>query len=257
MLSSALVTQPALADTPSTSRWEPMLEISDEFNGAELDMTKWDNFNRSYPGKKPGFYARENVQVRGGMLELWARAKDAASGAGGYSVAYVGGKRQSLYGYFEVRAKPMSARINSSFWLYRWTPTGTYEVDVFEIFSTSPGHEHSVHTNTHAYHGDPSLESEQNRRSDPFTWSTPIALGGDFHIYGFEWNERELRFYFDNRLIRSKPNTDWHEAMSVRFTAETHPDWGGLPTRSELPAAFLVDYIRAWRSVSPGRDAKP
>ena len=251
-IAGVLPTLSALADTPSTSRWEPLWDISDEFNGSDLDLKKWENFNRFYPGKKPGVYSPENVRVRNGMLELWAQATSAQNRQSGYTVAYVGGKQMSRYGYFEVRAKPMPARINSAFWLYRWTPTGTYEVDVFEVFATSPGHEKTMHTNAHAYHGDPKLESDQNRQSDPFGWQAPEPLGAGFHTYGLEWNENELRFYFDNQLVRTKPNTDWHEAMSVRFTTETHPDWGGMPTRGELPAAFLIDYFRAWRAVKSG-----
>ena len=186
VISALLITLSAQADTPSTSRWEPLWEISDEFNGTELDPKKWENLHRSYPGKKPGVYSRDNVRVRNGMLELSAQATRAPNGQMGYTVAYVGGKQMSRYGYYEVRAKPMPARINSAFWLYRWTPTGTYEVDVFEIFATSPGHEKTIHTNAHVYHGDPNLESDKNRQSDPLGWKAPEPLGADFHTYGLE-----------------------------------------------------------------------
>lgn len=256
-LAAMLHTLSALADTPSTSTWEPLWEISDEFNGSDLDMKKWENLHRSYPGKKPGVYSRENVRVRNGMLELGAQVTTALNGQLGYTVAYVGGKQMSRYGYYEVRAKPMPARINSAFWLYRWTPTGTYEVDVFEIFATSPGHERTIHTNVHAYLGDPALETDLNRQSDPFGWKVPEPLGAGFHTYGLEWNEQEFRFYFDNQLIRTKPNTVWHEAMYVRFTTETHPNWGGLPLTGELPAVFLIDYFRAWRAAKPGPKVAP
>lgn len=246
-LVGALTTHLARSDTPSTKHWAFDWVLSDEFNGSQLDTAKWDNMNASYAGSPPGVYARDNVLVQGGRLELRARVGGSGNA---YRVAYVGAKQPTLYGYFEVRAKPMSARINSAFWLYKWTPTGTREIDIFEVLATSPGHERSVHTNTHYFNGDPSLESDQNRRSDPVTWQAPLPLRDDFHTYGFEWSERELRFYFDNQLIRSTPNTEWHEPMFVRFTAETHPGWGGLPVAGELPASYLVEYFRAWHAVN-------
>ena len=49
-----------------------------------------------------------------------------------------------------------------AFWLYKWAPTGTREIDIFEIFAASFWHERSAHTNTRYFNGDPSLESDQN-----------------------------------------------------------------------------------------------
>lgn len=245
---------PAQADTPPGKIWMPVPELSDEFNGDVLDERRWETHNRYYAGKKPGLYVPRNVRVSAGMLELWARPESmpgAPSGYRDYTVAYASSKAMVHYGYLEVRARPMAARIDCGFWLYRWTETGTYEIDIFEIGGTAPGHENLVHTNLHYYLGDPARENDQNRRSAPLAWIAQRALAADFNTYGLEWNDRELRFYFNDRLIRSVPNRHFHHAMSARFSAETQPDWFGLPRRGELPASFQIDYLRVWREADP------
>lgn len=260
-LSLALgISLPAQGDTPPNGNWQPMPDFWDEFNGDKLDASRWETRSPYYPGKPPGLYQPQNVTLDKGMLQLWVKPETVANAPSGYhsfTTAYLTTRKTVLYGYFEVRAKPVKARINSGFWFYRWTETGTYEIDVFEIGGTAPKHENVVHTNTHVFKGNPEHENDQNRRSDPQGWSAGnMMLADDFHIYGLEWDEHELRYYFDNALIRRKPNTSWHVPMHLRFSTETHPNWFGLPRSGEVPAAFLVDYVRAWRKV-PGGDEKP
>lgn len=246
----ALTILPALADTPPHGRWQPLPALWDEFNGNALDTSRWESRSPYYQGKPPGQYSTRNIDVDQGMLKLWARAEtlpNAPSGYHDFTVAHLKSRQMVKYGYFEVRAKAMDARINSAFWLGRWTESGTYEIDIMEVGGASQGHETAVHTNTHVFLGDPALENDRNRLSDPFTFEASRRLADDFHVYGLEWDEQELRFYFDNRLIRRKANTHWHVPMHVMLTVETHPDWMGLPNRNDLPRAFLLDYFRAWR----------
>lgn len=241
----------ASADTPSTGRWQPIPELSDEFNGERVDPEKWEVRSAYYPGKKPGLYVPYNTVQKNGFLNLWAQAESPPNpppGYYGYTTAYVSARQPIQYGYIEVRARPMHSRINCSFWLYRWTETGTYEIDIFEIAGAAPKNENAMHINTHYYKGQPELENDSNRVSSPFTWyAGTTRLADDFHVYGLEWDEDELRFYFDNRLVHSRTNTAWHVPMYIRFSTETHPDWFGLPKPGELPAVFQVDYLRVWR----------
>ena len=53
--------------------WVFDLEFSDEFNSKNLDDNKWWDFNPSWHGRKPGYFARENVAVQDGSLQLTAR----------------------------------------------------------------------------------------------------------------------------------------------------------------------------------------
>lgn len=245
------------ADTPPGGHWRPIPELSDEFNGERLDAAKWDVRSLYYPGKKPGLYVPYNTTQKHGFLNLWAQAETlpkAPPGYHSYTTAYVSATQPIRYGYIEVRARPMNSRINCGFWLYRWTETGTYEIDIFEIAGAAPENENAVHINAHYYKGQPELENERNRVSAPFTWyAGATRLADDFHVYGLEWDENELRFYFDGRLVHTKANTVWHLPMYIRFSTETHPDWFGLPRAGELPAVFQVDYLRVWQRRDPSR----
>lgn len=245
-----LLATPAQAAPPANGTWLPVPGVSDEFNGNELDLIKWTDHNASFLGNPPGIYVPENVEVNSGKLELWATAGSvpgAPSEYQGYKTSYVASRQTVLYGYFEVRAKPMPRAIDSGFWLYRWTPTGSYEVDIFEIGGGAAGHEKIVHTNTWVYLGDTKYQTAENTSADPQSWTAPVRLAKAFHVYGLEWTPTLLNFYFDGQLIRSTVNTHFHTSMQVRFSTETFPNWFGLPAKSELPSVFKVDYVRVWQ----------
>lgn len=239
-----------MAATPDSSRWEPIPELWDEFSSEGLNSEKWDGDNPYYKGKKPGMFAPHNIQVTGHELKLWAREENpplALSGYHSYTTSAISSKQEVKYGYFEVKAKAMRSRVNNAFWLYRWSDKGTYEIDIFEASGGHPQKHNMLHTNAHVYVGPPELENDTNRISDPMTWKAPASLADDYHIYGLEWDESEIRWYFDDKLIRSKPNQHWHAPMRIKLSVETHPDWFGLPKKGELPAFMQVQYFRAWK----------
>lgn len=236
-----------------------MVEVWDEFNGKQLDLKKWEDRNPHYPGKKPGMFMPHNVKLEKGELNLYTRMENVPGAPPGYhsfTTAVIRSKKMVKYGYFEVRAKVSKSRAINAFWLYRWMPASTFEIDIFEIAGTSPGHESSLHTNAHVYYGPPERENDKTRRSDPKTWKTPALLANDYHLYGIEWDENEIKWYLDGKVVRTKANTDWRVPMIIQLTTETHPDWVGLPQKHELPAAFKVDYFRAWRKVGPDPASK-
>jgi len=78
-------------------------------------------------------------------------------------------------------------------------------------------------------------------------WSAPFDLADGYHVYGLEWDERELKFYVDGLLVRSGPNTDWHQPLTLNFDSETMPEWFGLPDPTDLPSTFSIEYVRAWK----------
>ena len=49
---------------PLGDAYEFAPELSDEFNGDELDDSKWWDFNPSWRGRKPALFSRENVRSR-------------------------------------------------------------------------------------------------------------------------------------------------------------------------------------------------
>ena len=72
-------------------------------------------------------------------------------------------------------------------------------------------------------------------------------LADDYHVYGLEWDEKEIKIFFDGVLIRRVENTHWHQALTLNFDSETMPDWFGLPRDEDLPSIFSIEYVRAWK----------
>jgi hypothetical protein len=65
-----------LADTPTGSKWEPIAELTEEFEGNKLDSTKWHDHNPGWKGRKPGFFSKKNVTVKDRKLYLTARVEE-------------------------------------------------------------------------------------------------------------------------------------------------------------------------------------
>ncbi len=242
------------ADTPPTGRWEPIIEIWDEFNGAQVDLKKWVNEPNKYipnSGMKP-----YNAQLEKGELNIYTRMEKISGTSTDQTITSgeISSKTMVKFGYFEVRAKVQKSKVNCAFWLYRWTETATFEIDIFEIAGATVGSETSLNSNAHVYYGPPEKENDQNRVSDPQVWKASAPLANDYHVYGFEWDEKELKWYLDGKLVRTKANTDWQIPMTIIIGAGVMPNWRGVPEARELPYSFKVDYFRAWRKI-PGKSS--
>ncbi|MCL5283650.1 MAG: family 16 glycosylhydrolase [Armatimonadetes bacterium] len=237
-----------LSDQANRSDWVKYEPMSDEFNGSSLDGTKWYPHNPTWQGRQPGWFDPKNVTVKDGCLNLAMRLANPpeamrSQGYHTYTSAAVQSKGTVLYGYFEVMAKPMASAGSSAFWFYKSDPDRWTEIDVFEIGGGATGFERRDNITVHVFHT-PTIK-QHFQIGD--AWIAPFNLDADFHVYGLEWDEAELKFYFDGALIRKGPNTYWHQALTMNFDSETMPDWFGLPKRADLPSTYRIDYVRAWK----------
>ena len=237
-----------LSDQKNVGKWVKNAFFSDEFNGKKLDDKKWWPTNPEWKGRQPGWFDPQNVVIKDGCLQLNACKAEPAGmpiseGYKTYTTAAIKSKERTLYGYYEVRAKAMNSAASSAFWFYagdkdRWT-----EIDVFEIGGKSAGYEKKMNITMHVFR---TPENDQHWSVGSFFLS-PANLADDFHVYGLEWDEKAINFYFDGVLVRTGPNTQWHQPLNMNFDSETMPDWFGLPKDEDLPSTFSVDYIRAWK----------
>lgn len=241
------------SDPRDLGKWVRYSPMSDEFDGKKLDTAKWLDHNPGWKGRPPGYFDPKNVKVAEGSLQLTARVADptpelAKEGYHTFSTAAVRSIGDVKYGYFEIRAKAMPSHASSAFWFYKADSERHTEIDVFEISGGSPTEGHRMHAAAHVFR---SPEQKEHRGVGGF-WLSPTPLADDFHVYGLEWNEREIRWYFDGVLVRSGPNAHWHQALDLNFDSETMPDWFGLPRKEDLPSTFKVDYVRAWKTALKG-----
>lgn len=237
-----------LSDQRNAGKWEPYRALWDEFNGRKLDAAKWHDTNPTWKGRQPAPFLASNVEVRDGKLQLTMRREDPpealrAEGYHTFTSAAVQSKGRVLYGYFEVRAKAMRSHGSSAFWFYHSEPERWTEIDVFEIGGGAPGFEGKHFITVHVFH----TPTEKAHWQIGGIFEAPEPLADDYHVYGLEWDEQELKFYFDGALVRRGPNTHWHQPLTLNFDTETMPEWFGLPKPEDLPSTYSVDYVRAWK----------
>jgi beta-glucanase (GH16 family) len=237
-----------LSDQSNAAGWTIYRPMTDDFRGRTLDPTKWLPTNPGWKGRQPAFFNPANVTVRDGCLRLTMRKQDAPTdlkplGFHDYSSAAVQSVGRVLYGYFEVRAKPMRSAGSSSFWFYGADPNEWTEIDVFEIGGRAKGYERRLNITLHVMKT-PTVERHWQIAD---IWTAPADLDANFHVYGLEWDAKELKFYFDGVLVRRGPNTYWHQPLTLNFDSETMPDWFGMPRDEDLPSTYQISYIRAWK----------
>ncbi len=227
--------------------WEFYPAMSDEFNDETLDKTKWHPNNPTWLGRQPGYFSKDNVTVKDGSLQLSARAEDLPEVPEGYhtfTTAAVKSVERVLYGYFEIRAKPMNSAASSAFWFYAQDPEWWTEIDVFEICGKGKNLDRRYFMNLHVFK---TPQRGENHTEDQAIWDAPFRFAEDFHIYALEWNKDELKFYVDGKLLRTSKNTEWHQPLHLNFDSETMPEWFGLPEKDDLPSTFYIDYVRCWK----------
>lgn len=202
------------AEPPPGSTWQPIPELTDEFEGKKLDTKKWHDHNPTWLGREPGYFSKRNVAVANGKLHLTTRMetlKDLPKGYHTFTTAAVKSKALVKYGYFEINCRPMKSKASSGFWFYDDTPT------------------------------------EKKHWSKEGKWKAPFAFVDDYHVYALEWNKDVITWWVDGKVVRELKNTHWHQPYSMNFDSETFPDWSGLPDKETLPSTFSIEYVRSWR----------
>lgn len=244
---SASNKQAPLSDQANQAGWVIDTNHSDEFNDDTLNAELWSPTHRTWKGRQPARFSKDNVELADGILHLWMRKdgppkSEARRGFHTYTSAAVQAKHPALYGYFEVRAKPMDSAGSSSFWFANHDNHWWTEIDVFEIGGKAEGHEHRYNMNLHVFR----TPKENKHWNVGDSWHAPFRLADDFHVYGLEWTPERLTYYVDGVPVRWVSNTNWSQPLYLIFDTETMIDWLGVPRDEDLPSDYQIDYVRAW-----------
>jgi len=241
-----------VSDQQNLGGWRKFEPMWDEFNGDILDTNKWVPGIAGWQGRQPAWFNPANVTVSGGQLRLTMRKEAVpknleSQGFHDYTSAALHTRTRSSYGYYEVKARPMHSGGSSSFWFTNEDPAanpgwGT-EIDVFELCGLNPEHDRRWYMTVHVWR----TPQEKRHWAVGSYWEAATPLAQTFHVYGFEWNRQELRWYLDGVLVHTVQNTHWHQPLYLIFDSETMPEWFGLPHDGDLPSTFCVEYVRAWR----------
>lgn len=233
----------------SGADWE--LVWSDEFDGTELDRTKWIPEESCWGGgnnERQCYTDRpENIAVEDGNLVLKARKETFTGPARPPEIAenpnpqitqeYTSGKVRTRglhawkYGRIEVRAKvPAGQGMWPAVWMMSaddpygsWPLSG--EIDILEavnIGSTCDDCEGDVGENrtvSALHYGDPWPDNTHVAHA---TALPSLALpSDDYHVYAVEWGEGLIRFLVDDRVHFTVTPEVWFTASEL---AEGNPN---------------------------------
>ena len=240
--------------------WE--LVWSDEFEGTELDESKWSyqygtgaseglsgwgNAELQYYTDRP-----ENIFVQDGRLHIVAREESHAG------MNYTSARIRSIhqgdwrYGRFEIRAKlPKGQGLWPAIWMMPtdavyggWPASG--EIDIMELV----GHEPDVIYGT-IHYGPPHTYTNGSYTLDSGDFNE------DFNTFAIEWEKGEIRWYVND--IHYHTETDWFSqghSFPAPFEQRFHlllnvavgGNWPGSPDHTtEFPQQMVVDYVRVYQ----------
>jgi beta-glucanase (GH16 family) len=156
------------------------------------------------------------------------------------------------YGWFEIRCKfPRGEGIMSAFWLHQHDPTkqeytpdgqrrevgdGVVEIDIFEQQGR--------------YVTDSATSIDLNVHFTPDAHSRPelgIDASADFHVWAMEWQEGQIDWYLDGKVIHTYRGPTPQEKMFILVALFQYSGWiGQIDPNMTYPRDFEIDYVRVY-----------
>jgi beta-glucanase (GH16 family) len=246
------------------------LTFSDEFDGPEVDTTKWfvaDGHRDVLPGQ-PWWrnFKKENVYIEDGALVI-RTAKDEV----GYSSGSVNTGDPSIntsdpgqsspfeqaFGRFEARLKfPTQQGHGCAFWLWNESQMNVdgsgrdgAEIDIIEKYWLIDRAIHALNWDGYGAEKDGDLEGVDGEGLD----------NGDWHIIRLDWYPDEYVFFVDNKEtwrtsaggVLQAPNYVILSDEILNFGVGPEEMGVGPIEDAVLPDYFYVDYVRVYEYVPP------
>jgi beta-glucanase (GH16 family) len=232
---------------PNPAIWTP--EIGDgTFNG----IPGWGNSELQYYTGEP-----ENASTDGaGNLAITVREADGSLGCYYGTCKYTSARLITLnkaefsFGRIEARIKvPAGVGLWPAFWTLGtdiiqvgWPRTG--EIDIMEFVGKAPQEVFGT------IHG-PGYSAGQSYRDD-YLFSEPVS--NDFHVFAIEWQKDRIEWYVDDILYHTATPADvapdewvFNGTQFLILNVAIGGNLGGpVAADIQLPAAALVDYVRAY-----------
>ena len=251
-----------LAGTLLGQNWD--LVWSDDFDGEELDLTKWSyqigtgasEGLTDWGNNEEQYYREENVVVADGMLHIIAKEED--FGGKSYTSGRIRTRDQGdwTYGRFELRAKmPIGKGLWAAMWLLptdmeygTWAASG--EIDMVEYL----GHEaNEIHGTLH-FGG----QWPGNKHKGKSYILSSGNFSDEFHDFALEWEEGVIRWYMDDKFYQVQTDADWWSSggeapapfdkrFHFLFNLAVGGYWPGSPdANTQFPQELVIDYLRVY-----------
>ena len=231
---------------------EPQLLLTEDFEGSEIDFTKW-KYAPEWTRNDYCYWSNEMSVLDGeGHLATkmeWDPERNRLKSGALWSAADYG------YGYYEASIKfPKAYGTWGAFWMMCgdvWMESAAdgVEIDIVESINNQNGeYNHALHSNY----------GNLNSLGPTKIFTTDI-YDGEFHTFGVLRAENGYFFYVDRKLSAIVPHYEYTPCpVPGRMELTVEADgWAGAGTPEcleQLPAQMLTDYVRVWDSM-PDLDA--
>jgi beta-glucanase (GH16 family)/lysophospholipase L1-like esterase len=231
-------TSPQLPPLPAGQEWR--MVWNDEFDGKELDLTKWTPQGDSV--RKGGMWLKKCSVLDGkGNLQLLATKE--ADGTYGTGCVNSKGKFEHKHGLWVARMQmPKQPGFWSAFWLMgsgvgkvgNEGMDGT-EIDVIEYPKRTGELNMAVHWDGYG-------KEHQVRGTRYFDKSFTEG----FHTYAVHWNEKEYVFYYDGKEVWRTSEGMISRVPQYIILSNEVGSWAGDIKEAKLPDQCLIDYVRVY-----------
>ena len=245
----------------------------DEFDKDTIDFDKW-NFRRTMGGADRIYdNSEKHARIEDGKLLMQVHKTDDPEHPYSLSEGFTTSDTMLFtYGYLEIKARPPFRHgAWPSFWMQSATPFRTVpwfsEVDIYEIFSSPNKVVANIHKWGEGKHT--SLDGVENANGRAYFYKDFENLNDEYHIYGYEWDEKYMYFYVDGEMYIKFDITDegcqvpnhvlpgaqcFHDPHFIIFNDEIFtpnggwvvPDWS-LVDEDPIPIDYYIDYVRLYQ----------
>jgi len=263
----ALFAAGLIAACGSISQAQWSLHWADEFDGSNLDLSKWEFMignggaygNPGWGNNELQYYTNfaSNLSVGNGTMKITAIKTN--FGGQEYTSARIRtiNRLDFKWGRVEARIKlPSTSGVWPAFWMLPtdspyggWASSG--EIDIMESVNNADRIYGTLH------HGG---QWPQNQHTGS-SIATGIDYSQDFHVYAIEWDPNEIRWYLDGTQFGTKITSDWFSSAAssnprAPFDSNFHlllnvavgGNFPGNPNGSaQWPQTMEVDWVRVFR----------
>jgi len=257
-------------DEPVDSPWVPAdyeLVFNDEFDGAELDTSKWwtryvyeDGMLDHLNDEQQLYREKDNHIMTGSSIKLTARkVSDNGPKAINYESGMLRSKTVMKYGYFEARVKmPPAIGVWPAFWLNAEVPPWPPEIDIFEYVNNGVEDKaNMLHTGVvnHGAQGGAFLYVDPKFNKQWTFWTAPFDFPDDFHVVSVLWDDTSAATYVDGQMIVQRgykwvydDGTDAGYAH-VLLNLAIGGEWAGRHGIEDaaFPQSLEIDYVRVYQ----------
>lgn len=212
---------------------------SDEFEGDEIDATKWRVEDAALvKNNEKQYYTPEDVYLEDGRLVL--RSQKRFMGGRDYTSGLVETKGlfTQTYGYFEIRAKlPKGQGIWPAHWMMNAVGTWPPEIDIMEMLGHKPN---KIHMTNHF-----GIHPNNSRQGGSYVGPD---YSEDFHTFAVEWGPNILRWYIDG-VERFSTKRHVHDVpFYIILNTAVGGHWPGYPDdTTEFPQYHYIEYVRVYK----------